>query len=61
MDGLKGCGEQMKILIAGLLLAGKAAEGTAGGASGAEWFGDATYTNDYSIDYSICLYRKACN
>ena len=45
----------MKILIAGLLLAGKTAEGTAGGASGAGWFGDATYTSDFSIDYSIVL------
>ena len=46
----------MKILIAGLMLVGKAAAGgTAGGASAAEWFGDATYTNDYSIDYSIAL------
>ena len=38
----------MKILIAGLLLAGKAA-------AVAGWFGDATYTSDFSIDYSIVL------
>ncbi len=44
----------MEILIAGLMLVGKAAVvGAAGGASAAEWFGDVTYTNDYSIVPSV--------